>query len=91
MNKYFHKFVKTYSDYGNRNKRKIHQLIYNTKNNDLLNFYYHIILHTQNQKSTISNLTPSEIDELILSYNESFNSENLIDNSTVKNKFKEWF
>lgn len=72
-------------------KEKIHQLIDNIDNNDLLNFYYHIILHSQNQKSTISNLTPSEFDELILSYNESFNSENLIDSSTVKSKYKEWF
>ncbi len=71
-------------------KEKLHQLIDNIENNDLLSFYYHVILNTQNNKSNISSLTLIEIDELFISFNESFETENLLNNDDVKSKYKEW-
>ena len=69
-----------------------HDLIENIKDEEVLKGYSSLIkrLNTHQTGKLWDSLSADEKDELLLSYEESFDSENLISHGEVKKQQREW-
>lgn len=73
-------------------KEKLHILVDQIQDEELLKAYLDLLENRAKEVvgklwNTLSN---QEKEELLLSYEESFDDSNLIDNEEVKDKFKKW-
>jgi hypothetical protein len=73
-------------------KEKLHILVDQIQDEKLLKAYLDLLENRAKEVvgklwNTLSN---QEKEELLLSYEESFDDDNLIDNKEVKSKFKKW-
>lgn len=75
-----------------KTKEAFHKLIDKIENEEILKGYFELILRlNNNQTGRLWNaLTSDEKNELILSYEESFNFENLISHEDVKQQHNKW-
>jgi predicted transcriptional regulator len=73
-------------------KQNFHQLIENINNDDILLGFYKLMKQSSTEKSgqLWSQLTPDEQNELLQSFAESENEENLISHEEMKRKHKKW-
>lgn len=75
-----------------RTREQFHKLIDDIKDEESLKSYYSLIQRLQ--KSQTGNLwnrlTDLEKEELLISYDESFDSNNLISHDQVKEQHKKW-
>lgn len=73
-------------------KENFHNLIDNIENEGILLRFYELMKRKTLSKDgrLWANLTPAEKDELLLSYEESEDTENLVSNEEMKNKHKKW-
>ncbi len=73
-------------------KTNLHKLIDQIESQNLLEEYYNE-MKTLIQKTKVSawdSLTEEQKKEVLLSYEESENGDNLLDNDTVMKKYKDW-
>jgi hypothetical protein len=73
-------------------KTKFHQLIEEVDNQELLNYFYEALLSQVNDKSKSlwTDLTEKQQGEVLKSYEESLNKENLLGHENVKKQFEKW-
>ena len=73
-------------------KERFHKLIDSIKDEKDLQSYYLLIDQLQNTSTgkLFEALTKEEKDELLLSYEDSYNSENLISHDVVKDEHSKW-
>ena len=73
-------------------KTSLHKLIDKIENQNLLEEYYNEMktLIQKTQVSAWDSLTEEQKKEVLLSYEESENDANLMDNDTVMKKYKDW-
>jgi len=73
-------------------KSNLHHLIDELENPELLKEYYNEIKHiVKSSKHSIwETLTEEEKKEVLLSFEESDDENNLIDNDVVMNRYKKW-
>lgn len=75
-----------------RTREAFHKLIDNIKNEEILKGYFELIQRLNNNQSGSlwESLSTEEKDELLLSYEESFDPKNLISHDEVKGQHKKW-
>ncbi len=75
-----------------RIKDDFHKLIEKIENEEALKGYFKLIQRLNNNQTgeLWDGLSPAEKDELLLSYEESFDSNNLISHEEVKKKHDKW-
>lgn len=75
-----------------RIKDDFHKLIEKIENEDALKGYFKLIQRLNNNQTgeLWDGLSPVEKDELLLSYEESFDSNNLVSHEEVKNQHDKW-
>ena len=75
-----------------RTKEAFHKLIDKIDNEEILKGYFELIqrLNTNQTGSLWDSLGSEEKDELLLSYEESFESKNLISHEDVKGQHDKW-
>ncbi len=72
-------------------KSNFHKLIDKIENESLLKQFYQALLFSTNKEGKLWNtLTKKEQEELLISYEESLDENNLIALSDVKEKYKKW-
>jgi len=73
-------------------KTSLHKLIDKIENQNLLEEYYNEMktLIQKTQVSAWDSLTEEQKKEVLLSYEESENDDNLMDNDTVMRNYKDW-
>ncbi|MBO6792972.1 MAG: hypothetical protein JJ895_03605 [Balneolaceae bacterium] len=73
-------------------KKKLIELINDVQDERVLESYYQLLkpLHNQTLRANWSKLNTTELDELLISYDESFNSDNLVPHSSVMEKATKW-
>jgi hypothetical protein len=73
-------------------KEAFHQLIDKIKNEEILRGYFKLIerLNSYNETELWTNLSKTEKEELLLSYEESFDKHNLISHEEVKKQNAKW-
>jgi len=72
-------------------RRKLQKLIDSVDNTETLNFYYQILVQISRKHKLKSHLNNNDLNELHLSFNESFDNQNLIDHDDIKQKYAVWF
>ena len=75
-----------------RTREAFHKLIDNIKNEEILKGYFELIQRLNNNQSGSlwESLSSEEKDELLLSYEESFDPKSLISHDEVKRQHKKW-
>ena len=75
-----------------KNKDAFHKLIDKIEDEETLNGYFKLIQKLNNNQTgeLWNSLKPEEKDELLLSYDESFDSKNLISHEGVKAQHDKW-
>lgn len=73
-------------------KEKIHKIIDKIEDQERLENYLNLILNLENchEGRLFSALSSEQKQELLMSYEESYDDQNLIENSTVKEKYSKW-
>ena len=73
-------------------KSNIHKLIDRIENESILEEYYNEMksILEKSQDSVWDKLTDEQKKEVLLSYDESENGNNLIENKSVMNKYRDW-
>ncbi|GAA5026990.1 hypothetical protein GCM10011506_13170 [Marivirga lumbricoides] len=73
-------------------KKNFHTLIDSIENESLLQNFYDLIRSKADSKNgqTWGRLNRNEQEELLIAFEESENSQNLIDNETMKKKHSKW-
>jgi len=73
-------------------KEDFHKLIDKIKDEEVLKGYFHLIQQLNNSETgrLWKSLSTEEKEELLISYEESKNSENLIDHAKVKIRHQKW-
>ncbi len=73
-------------------KNNFHHLIDSIDNENLLQYFYELMLRKKTSKDgkLWNNLSKDEIEELLLANEESENPDNLISHDDVKKKYAEW-
>ena len=72
-------------------RKKLHQLIDSVDNTETLSLYYQILVQISQDNRLPSYLNSNDLEELHLSYDESFDKSNLIDHNVIKQKYATWF
>ncbi|MBK9220510.1 MAG: hypothetical protein IPO16_00105 [Saprospiraceae bacterium] len=75
-----------------KTKEAFHKLIDNIEDESLLNEYYNLIsrLNNSQEGELWNSLTPEQKEELMLSYEESKDPNNLISHEEVVSQFSKW-
>lgn len=75
-----------------RTKDDFHNLIDKIEDEEVLRGYFKLIQRLNNNQTgeLWEGLSPEEKDELLISYDESFDSKNLISHDEVKKKHDKW-
>jgi len=75
-----------------KTKEEFHNLIDKIENEEVLKSYFKLIKTLNNNQTgkLWDGLSSEEKDELMLSYDESFDSTNLISHEDVKNQYENW-
>jgi hypothetical protein len=73
-------------------RERFHKLIDDIKDEESLKSYYSLIQHLQKRQpgNLWNDLSDSEKEELLISYDESFDTNNLISHDQVKVQHKKW-
>ena len=73
-------------------KDDFHRLIDSIENEELLMNYYQLVQNINSDKSTRlwNRLSEEQKEDLLLSYTESFNADNLISHEEVKHQHEKW-
>lgn len=73
-------------------KKDIHLLIDKIENESLLEHFYALLLQSIEKKKDVlwDQLSKVEQEQVLLSFDESFNEANLISHQEVRNKYAKW-
>tara|TARA_R110000796_G_scaffold252637_1_gene389621 strand:- start:62229 stop:62468 length:240 start_codon:yes stop_codon:yes gene_type:complete len=75
-----------------RTKEDFHKLIEKIEDEEILKGYFKLIQRLNNNQTgeLWDGLSPAEKEELLLSYDESFDPNNLVSHEEVKNQHNKW-